>query len=56
MYQSKNIVRRSLTALLALLMVLGTLVVGSVGALAEETTELKLKTFTGQQLLKNYHR
>ena len=50
MYQSKNIVRRSLTALLALLMVLGTLVVGSVGALAEETTELKLKTFTGQQL------
>ena len=47
MYHSKSVVRRSLTALLALLMVIGSF---TVGVLAEDTIELKLKTFTGQQL------
>ena len=47
MYQSKSMVRRSLTALLALLMMIGSF---TVSVWAEETTELKLKTFTGQQL------
>ena len=44
---SKSMVRRSLTALLALLMMIGSF---TVSVWAEETTELQLKTFTGEQL------
>ena len=48
MYQSKSIACRFLTALLAVLMAVGCF---TVGVSAEETTtELKLKTFTGQEL------
>ena len=48
MYQS--IVRRSLMILLALLMVTGMFTICAVGVGAGETVDLKLKTFTGQQL------
>lgn len=50
MFQSKSIVRRSVTSVLASLMVMGSFTVGGFGALAEESAELKLKTFTGSQL------